>query len=52
LGSLNLYLQDWLLRITTRTPLPPEFALVTINERSLSLGEVNPEEIADRVPSN
>ncbi|MGA7903028.1 MAG: hypothetical protein WCA06_10365, partial [Terrimicrobiaceae bacterium] len=21
-GSLNLYLQDWLLRITTRAPLP------------------------------
>ncbi len=46
-GSLNLYLQDWLLRITTRTPLPQEFALVTIDERSLSLGEVSPQEIAE-----
>jgi adenylate cyclase len=46
-GGLNLYLQDWLLRITTRTPLPEDFALVTIDERSLSLGEVSPQEIAD-----
>ncbi len=46
-GSLNLYLQDWLLRITTRSCLPEEFALVTIDERSLSLGEVSPEEIAE-----
>ena len=45
--SLNLYLQDWLLRITTRAALPEEFALVTIDERSLSLGEVSPEEIAE-----
>ena len=49
-GSLNLYLQDWLLRITTRAPLPKEFALVTIDERSLSLGEVSPEEIAESRP--
>jgi adenylate cyclase len=46
-GSLNLYLQDWLLRITTRTALPEDFALVTIDERSLSLGEVSPKEIAE-----
>ena len=46
-GSLNLYLQDWLLRITTRSSLPEEFALVTIDERSLGLGEVSPEEIAE-----
>jgi adenylate cyclase len=45
-GSLNLYLQDWLLRITTRTPLPQEFALVTIDERSLRIDEVSPEEVA------
>jgi adenylate cyclase len=49
-GSLNLYLQDWLLRITTRAELPKEFALVTIDERSLSLGEVSPEEIAESRP--
>jgi CHASE2 domain-containing sensor protein len=46
-ASLNLYLQDWLLRITTRTALPDEFALVTIDERSLSLSEVSSEEIAE-----
>ena len=46
-ASLNLYLQDWLLRITTHAALPEEFALVTIDERSLSLSEVNPEEIAE-----
>ena len=49
-GSLNLYLQDWLLRITTRAELPKEFVLVTIDERSLSLGEVSPEEIAESRP--
>ncbi|HEY5778230.1 MAG TPA: adenylate/guanylate cyclase domain-containing protein, partial [Terrimicrobiaceae bacterium] len=49
-GSLNLYLQDWLLRITTRTPLPQEFALVTIDERSLGLSEVSPEELAESRP--
>ena len=41
-GSLNLYLQDWLLRITTRAPLPENFAVVTIDERSMSLSEVSP----------
>ena len=46
-ASLNLYLQDWLLRITTQASLPEEFALVTIDERSLSLSEVSPEEIAE-----
>ena len=30
-ASLNLYLQDWLLRITTQASLPEEFALVTID---------------------
>ena len=49
-GSLNLYLQDWLLRITTHASLPEEFALVTIDERSLSLSEVSPEEIAESRP--
>ena len=49
-GSLNLYLQDWLLRITTRAPLPENFALVTIDERSLSLSEVSPEEIEESRP--
>ena len=49
-GSLNLYLQDWLLRITTRAPLPENFALVTIDERSMSLSEVSPEEIKDSRP--
>jgi adenylate cyclase len=44
-NSLNLYLQDWLLRITTRDPLPENFVLVTIDERSLALSEVSPEEI-------
>jgi adenylate cyclase len=45
--SLNLYVQDWLLRITTQASLPEEFALVTIDERSLSLSEVSPEEVAE-----
>jgi adenylate cyclase len=45
-GSLNLYLQDWLLRITTRTPLPQDFVLVTIDERSLSPDVLRPEELA------
>ena len=49
-GSLNLYLQDWLLRITTRAPLPENFALVTIDERSLGLTEVSPEEIEKSHP--
>jgi adenylate cyclase len=49
-GSLNLYLQDWLLRITTRASLPENFALVTIDERSMSLSEVSPEEIRDSRP--
>jgi adenylate cyclase len=49
-GSLNLYIQDWLLRITTRASLPEEFALLTIDERSLSLGEVSPEEISESRP--
>ena len=49
-GSLNLYLQDWLLRITTRAPLPENFALVTIDERSMSLSEVSPEEIRESRP--
>ena len=49
-GSLNLYLQDWLLRITTRAPLPENFALVTIDERSMSLSEVSPEEIGESRP--
>ena len=49
-GSLNLYLQDWLLRITTRASLPENFALVTIDERSMSLSEVSPEEIKDSRP--
>ena len=49
-GSLNLYLQDWLLRITTRAPLPENFALVTIDERSMSLSEVSPEEITESRP--
>ena len=49
-GSLNLYLQDWLLRITTYASLPEEFALVTIDERSLSLSEVSSEEIAESRP--
>ena len=46
-GSLNLTFRTGCLRITTRTPLPQEFALVTIDERSLSLGEVSPQEIAE-----
>ena len=50
IGSLNLYLQDWLLRVTTRAPLPENFAVVTIDERSLSLSEVSPEEIAQSRP--
>ncbi len=45
-GGLNLYLQDWLLRVTTRTPLPKDLALVTIDERSLSTDRVSPEELA------
>ena len=49
-GSLNLYLQDWLLRITTRAPLPENFAVVTIDERSMSLSEVSPEEIGESRP--
>ena len=49
-GSLNLYLQDWLLRITTRAPLPENFALVTIDERSMSLSEVSAEEIRESRP--
>jgi adenylate cyclase len=49
-GSLNLYLQDWLLRITTHAPLPENFALVTIDERSMSLSEVSPEEIRESRP--
>jgi adenylate cyclase len=49
-GSLNLYLQDWLLRITTRDALPENFALVTIDERSMNLSEVNPEEIEQSRP--
>ena len=49
-GSLNLYLQDWLLRITTRAPLPENFALVTIDERSMSLSEASPEEIRESRP--
>jgi adenylate cyclase len=49
-NSLNLYLQDWLLRITTRTPLPENFALVTIDERSLGLTEVSAEEINESRP--
>lgn len=50
IGGLNLYLQDWLLRITTRMPLPENFALVTIDERSMSLTEVSPEEIQESRP--
>ena len=49
-GSLNLYLQDWLLRVTTRVPLPENFALVTIDERSLNLSEVSPEEVTQSRP--
>ncbi len=49
-GSLNLYLQDWVLRITTHAPLPENFALVTIDERSLSLSEASPEEIRESRP--
>ena len=49
-GSLNLYLQDWLLRITTHAPLPENFALVTIDERSMSLSEASPEEIRESRP--
>ena len=44
-GSLNLYIQDWLLRVTTRNSLPEDFALLTIDERSMSLSEVDPEEV-------
>ena len=44
-GSLNLYIQDWLLRMTTRDSLPENYALITIDERSMSLSEVDPEEI-------
>lgn len=50
IGSLNVYLEDWLLRVTTRMPLPQEFVLVTIDERSLGLGEVSPEEVAQSRP--
>jgi adenylate cyclase len=49
-GSLNLYLQDWLLRVTTRAPLPENFVLVTIDERSMSLTELDPEEIRQSRP--
>jgi adenylate cyclase len=49
-GTLNLYMQDWLLRITTRAALPEDFALVTIDERSLGLTEVGPEEIEESRP--
>ena len=49
-GSLNLYLQDWLLRITTRAPLPENFVMVTIDERSMNLSEVSPEEIKESRP--
>jgi adenylate cyclase len=44
-GSLNLYIQDWLLRVTTRNSLPENVALLTIDERSMSLSEVDPEEV-------
>jgi adenylate cyclase len=43
-------MQDWLLRITTRAALPEDFALVTIDERSLGLTEVGPEEIEESRP--
>ena len=49
-GSLNLYFQDWLLRQTTRMSLPENFALVTIDERSLSLSGVDPEEVEKSGP--
>ena len=49
-GSLNLYFQDWLLRQTTRMSLPGNFALVTIDERSLSLSGVDPEEVEKSGP--
>jgi len=52
-GSLNLYLQDWMLRETTRLTsksLPSDFALVTIDERSMALGDLEPEEFAESRP--
>ena len=49
-GTLNLYIQDWLLRVTTRKPLPQDFTLVTIDERSMGLTEVSPDEFTGSRP--
>jgi adenylate cyclase len=49
-GTLNLYIQDWLLRVTTRNPLPQDFTLVTIDERSMGLTEVSPDEFTGSRP--
>ncbi|CAN5674484.1 adenylate cyclase CyaK [soil metagenome] len=44
-GVFNLYLQDWLLRQTTTKPLPKDFVLVAIDDRSLDLGDLEPGEV-------
>ena len=52
-GSLNLYVQDWMLRETTRLTrkvLPADFALVTIDERAMALSDLDPEELAGSRP--
>lgn len=45
-SDLNLRLQDRLLRETTKERLPAEFLLVGLDDASLSLDTVEPEEIA------
>ncbi len=46
-SDLNLRLQDRLLRETTREPLPADFLLVALDDASLSLDALEPEEIAE-----
>lgn len=43
----NNQLQDWLLRQTTREALPENFALVALDEPSIQLDAVGPEEVAE-----
>lgn len=44
-GTMNLYIQDWLLRITTAAPLPGDFIMVGIDDQSLALDSLMPDEI-------
>ncbi len=47
ISDLNLALQDRMLRLITTQPLPENFLLVCIDEASLSLDTLEPEEIKD-----